>query len=490
MKRMPVVLMLISAAMAAVSCVSGVVSSYEGGRPRMFPDYVGVTVPPNIAPLNFCVLDSGKFLLTINDGEDEIIVSSDRSGSFDIPLGKWRKMVGKRAGKTLTFTVGRKEKEGMVGYEPFTVTVAPEPADSYITYRLIPPGYVAWKEMGIYRRCIENFSRREVISNRRTSDGNCINCHSFCMQDPARMLFHSRAEYGGTMMLFDGKLEKLNTKTPQTISPLVYPFWHPSGRFVAFSNNDTHQAFFLNHPNRIEVFDDKSDVVVYDVQQHTIFSSPLLKSDNAFETFPTFSPDGKRLYFCTAEAVDSVKNHYEDVRYSLCSIQFSPEDGTFGASVDTLVNARSIGKSVSFPRVSPDGRFLVFTLHAFGNFSIWHHDADLWCFDLSTSRMWPLDGANSDDTESYHSWSHNGRWMVFSSRRLDGLYTRLFFTYIDSEGRASKPFLLPQRNPRKFYEDLEFSYNVPEFVTGRIGVGGSRMASALKRTQAINVSYK
>lgn len=474
----------------AVSCVPGKVSSGEGRQPRIFPDYAGVTIPPNIAPMNFNVLEEGRFVLEISDGQDSFFVRSGRNGSFDIPFRKWRRIVRGAVGKRLEFTVMKKENGALSAYEPFSMTVASDSADSHIAYRLIPPGYVAWREMGIYQRCIENFRQWEIVANRRTSGENCVNCHSFCMQNPEKMIFHSRAEHAGTIVLNDGIPEKLNTKTPRTISPLVYPFWHPSGKYIAFSNNDTHQAFFLNHPNRVEVFDNSSDVVVYDVGRHTISSCPLLKSENSFETFPAFSPDGERLYFCSAVAVDSVRENYSKVRYSLCSIGFHPEDGTFGDSVDTLVNARTVGKSVSFPRVSPDGRFLVFTLHDFGNFSIWHHEADLWCIDLKTSGMWPLDAANSDDTESYHSWSHNGRWMVFGSRRGDGLYTRAWFTHIDAEGQASKPFLLPQKNPLKFYEDSEYSYNIPEFITGKVEVSGVRMASYVKEMTATDVLYK
>lgn len=483
-------LVLLVLAMAS-SCTVPVdrVCAYEGRLPEIFPDYAGVTIPSNIAPMDFCVIEPGRFVLKISDGTDEITVRGGKDGCFDIPLRKWRRILKGAFGKKIQFTVLRGGKDGWTGYDSFFMTVAPEPADSYIAYRLIPPGYVAWKDMGIYQRCIENFRQREILTNSRTG-ANCVNCHSFCMQNPDRMLFHSRSVHPGTVVMYDGTVEKLNTKTPQTISPLVYPYWHPSGRYVAFSNNDTHQAFFINHPNRIEVFDNSSDVVVYDTWEHTVFSSPLLKSDSSFETFPTFSPDGRRLYFCTAEAVDSVRNHYSEVRYSLCSIPFNPEDGTFGDSADTLFNARTMGRSVSFPRVSPDGRHLVFTLHTYGNFSIWHHEADLWCIDLSTSEMWPLSAANSDDTESYHAWSRNGRWMVFSSRRMDGLYTRPFFTYIDSSGHSAKPFLLPQKNPRKYYENLEFSYNIPEFISGKVRVSGRRTASALKDEHSIEVSYK
>ena len=285
-------------------------------------------------------------------------------------------------------------------------------------------------------------------------------------------------------------VEKLNTKTPETISALVYPYWHPSEKYVAFSVNDTKQAFFDHSENILEVFDNASDVMIYDVEKHEVFSSPLLRSEGSFETFPTFSPDGKSLYFCSAEKVDSLPMTYKDVHYSLCRIDIDVEHRTFGNQVDTLYNAKTQGMSMSFPRISPDGRFLVVTLHEAGNFSIWHPEADLYLIDLKDGSMRPMTEANSPEaTDSYHSWSSNSRWLAFSSRRTDGLYTRLFFTYIDKEGNAHKPFLLPQKNPVKYYDDLFFSYNIPELITGKVYTNQRSISRMMKETNGVDVKY-
>ena len=88
-----------------------------------------------------------------------------------------------------------------------------------------------------------------------------------------------------------------------------------------------------------------------------------------------------------------------------------------------------------------------------------------------------LDNANSDDVESYHSWSSNGRWFVFSSRRIDGLYTSPYFAHIAEDGTVSKPFLLPQAES-SFYEDFMQSYNIPEFVSGKIEISPRSLVNA------------
>lgn len=457
--------------------------------PPIFPDYTEVTIPANIAPLHFELPDSCRFTdayAVFEAGTKIVKVHSDK-GQLAINSSDWKKLTEQAKESSIQVKV-LVEKEGKwLAYEPFHLYVAKEPIDPYLAYRLIEPGYEKWNEMGIYQRHLENYDEKAIMTNKLTGY-NCMNCHSFCQQSPDKMLFHMRKDFGGTYLIDGDKIEKLNTKTPQTLSALVYPSWHPSGNFVAFSVNSTKQMFHTTDKNRVEVFDYASDVVVYDVRKHEIVTSPLLSSKMAFETFPTFSPDGKTLYYCSADSV-KIPDGYNQVKYSLCSISFNPQTRQFGNQVDTLYNARTGGKSVSFPRVSPNGKFLMYTLSGYGNFSIWHKDADLFMINLANHQSISMDILNSKDVESYHSWSSNSRWMVFSSRRIDGLYTCPFITYIDAMGKASKPFLLPQ-NDVDFYVRLLKSYNIPEFVKGPVKMSSFRIAREARRDKGIDVTFK
>lgn len=455
----------------------------------IFPDYRDVTVPANIAPMNFEVAEEGydRWALKIEDGADGHLLRADgRRITFGSRF--WKKLLDAGRGKTLTLTLYAECRDGWLSSEPFEIHVADEDIDPYIVYRKIPPGYSLWQEMGLYQRSLENYDESAIYRNVQ-GKGNCVNCHSFRDRDPQDMLFHMRSEYAGTYMFHDGKKEKLDTKTDSTISALVYPYWHASGDYVAFSVNRTNQVLHVLNGNRIEVFDEASDVVVYDVQSHEIVTTPVLRSDAAFETFPTFSPDGRSLYFCSAEAVGPMPERFRDVRYSLCRLDFNPDDCSFGTVVDTLYNARIDGGSVSFPRISPDGRFLVYAMSDYGNFSIWHMEADLHGIDLHTGEKMDLAALNSDDVESYHSWSGNGRWMVFSSRRDDGLYTKPYIGYIGADGKAHKPFLLPQKDPKDYYDALMYSYNIPELVGGKVSLKGSEAASFAREGSAVKVRY-
>ena len=131
----------------------------------------------------------------------------------------------------------------------------------------------------------------------------------------------------------------------------------------------------------------------------------------------------------------------------------------------------------------------MFTLGNYGVFHIWHHEADLYLMDLSgEGRIRPLQELNSPDTESYHSWSSNGRWVVFSTRRGDGGYTRPFIAHVDADGKGTKPFELPQADP-DYHRQFMKSYNIPEFMRGPVEVTPQEFASVLKGSDGEPVKY-
>ena len=327
--------------------------------------------------------------------------------------------------------------------------------------------------MGIYERDLSSFDERALIEN--TQFEGCVNCHSFNRGNPADMSLHIRGPHGATLLRHnDSQLTAYNTKTDQTLGFCVYPYWHPSGRYIAYSTNSTSQLFHSAHRNRIEVFDTASDLQVYDVEKNELLLSPILKQDSIYETFPVFSADGRSLYFCAAQSIPEGSYKLDSIRYNLCRVDFNPETGSFGNQIETVIDAVSQGKSVSFPRPSYDGRFLCYTLSDYGQFSIWHHEADLYLLDLTSGENRAMTAANSEDTESFHNWSTNSRWLVLSSRRDDGLYTRPYFCHVDANGRIGKAFMLPQRNPRRFYRERFLSFNVPEFVIRPTHFDGNR----------------
>ena len=459
-------------ALSLVSCTDGT-TMYRNELPPIYPDYIGVTVPAGIAPMDFNLSgDWDKVFVEVRTGSGKKMTVKGKYARFNIR--RWRKITTDAIGDTLTFTV-LGEKDGLwTQFSDFPMYVSHYPLDDYgITYRKFAPGYETYSQIGIYQRNIHNFKEIPIIEGSLVP-GQCVGCHTANATDPQQFLFHVRGAHGATVMQLEGERKWLNTKTDSTISNAVYSYWHPSGDFVAHSNNlKISQMFWTGHNGRyIEVFDNASDVIVHNVRTDEYLLSPLLMTDD-FETYPAFSPDGSTLYYCSAPKTE-VPERVEDVHYNLCSIDFDAANQCFGTQADTLINAYAMGKSVTFPRPSYDGRWLLYSLADFGNFPINHKEADLWIMDLSDGSTRPATEANSDYDESFHNWSSDSHWFLFASRRDDSLYSQVYFSSIDETGQVTKPFVLPQRNPWKFYHGTLFTFNVPDFTRSKVYFKASR----------------
>lgn len=452
-----------------------------GDAVPMYPDYTDITIPVNISPLNF-LLRSDAEAVSVSINGEEFATGSGNEMTFDID--EWQELMTANVGKTLTVAVAACYDGKWREYKPFTWTVSADKVDPYLTYRLIEPDYEVFNNLVLQERCVENFDERNfcdynVVGNK------CMNCHTYASQDPKTSMFYVRGDGGGAILNNDGKLRKLSLKRPDMVSGSVYFGFAPSRRYVVFSTNVIIPAFHSQASKRLEVFDTKSDVYVADLQSEKFIDSPLLADSMQVETFPTFSPDGKYIYYCSAARIDSI-GALKSQRYSLCRVAFDEQNGTIGTQVDTVYNARTEGHSVCHPRISPDGRYLVFTVADYGTFPIWHRESDLAMIDLRTGKLVDCAVLNSTYSDTYHSWSSNSRWLVFASKRDDGLYGKPYYTHISADGRCTKPFVLPQRYP-SHYDDCLKSYNAPEQGRGPLPFSASDVQRAMK-TEAVTLA--
>ena len=472
-------IMTVAAAALLLSCGSGADEAARAvdALPPIYPDYAGVTVPCNIAPLNFKIRGAERIRAEFVAGGEARFVADGRKGAIEIPPKKWRALLADAdVAEVRVSAWSAAEPEG-VRYAPFRIIVSPEPIDERIAYRLIEPGYEGWLQMGIYQRDLTNFDEDVLVDNSVNSTG-CVNCHSFRDYSPDEMLFHARGKSGGTVFVRDGRMKKVDLASTPPLRQGVYPMWNPRGRYVAFSTNDTAQSFFGGHGQPVEVYDQSSDLMIYDTETGRMLTDERFFSDARWETFPAWSPDGATLYFCSAEP-RSMPLDRESVRYDLLRAEFDFATGALGERVDTLYDSRTAGGSVSFPRVSPDGRYLMYTRADYGTFPVWHAEADLAVMDLCDGSEVDASALNSDEAESCHAWSSSGRWVVFASRREDGRYTRLYLASVSPDGEFGKPFLLPQRNPDQNAWRLK-SYNVPEFVRGEVRLPRGELKALFK----------
>lgn len=456
-------------------------------KPCIFPDYADITIPPNISPLNFIVKEGQSSCMVIIEGNDSGLTLKGKKG-FYFPMRKWKQLLADNRGMQLKVTVYARKGKEWIRFRPFHWQVAEETIDPYLVYRLIEPTYANWNEMGIYQRCLENFKESPIIRNNMT-EGNCMNCHTFCMQNGGKMVFHMRKTYGGTYLIDNKDITRLNTTTPYTPSFFVYPAWHPSGEILAFTVNKTHQSFYMADNKRSEIYDSASDIQLYDIAKNEIFTDPLLSSVDMLETYPAFSPDGRRLFFCTAPVEKNLPEDVNRIKYSLCSIEFDPVTQTFGQQVDTLLSSAVTNRSIAFPRVSPDGKYLLFSMLDFGCFPCWSRDADLYAYSFGREEFYPLDAVNSSSSEGYTTWSSDSRWFIVSSRRLDDGFSRPFIAYMDEEGNASKAFLLPQEDPEVYIHSLK-SFNLPELIREQVPVNAYRIQTAAAGNEILQVNVR
>ena len=436
--------------------------------PTLSPDYVGVTIPVGIAPLNFYIDNDSIDLLDviIRGSQGEALTSHGEYADFDID--EWHTLISNHAGDSLQVTVRARKDGQWIEYLPFPIYISSDSIGAWgVTYRLIPPGYETYGLMGLYQRDLSNFDEKPIIENQQV-DGDCMNCHTTNRTDPDYFTFHIRGEHGATVVGYDGQTDILAPRNQELGGSMVYPFWHPSGQYIAYSTNQTHQNFHQLKDRRVEVYDDKSDIIIYNPVSQQILLDSIVATQEHLENYPVFSPDGQWLYFCSANRVDSIWKQYKDVKYNICRISFNPESGQLETQVDTIIQASKLGKSANMPRLSYDGRFMLYTISDYGCFPIWHPEADLWMMNMETGETYPLDEANSEDAESFHNWSLNSRWILFTSRRDNSLYTQLYFAHIDQDGKASKPFRLPQKNPKEYDVERVNSFNTPDFAKSPI----------------------
>lgn len=456
--------------------------------PPIFPDYTEVTIPVGIAPMNFaCSGESERMDVMVKGSNGGEIHVQGRYAAFNID--EWHRLVNDNKDGKLTFTVCVKAKGKWSRYRDFHMYVSEYELNDYgLTYRKIAPGYEVYSKMGLYERELGSFKERAIIENTQVP-GMCMNCHTSNRTRPDCFLFHVRGEQGGTLIQREGKVELLEAMNDSLKGSMVYPYWHPTGRYCAFSTNQTRQGFHVVKDERIEVFDLASDVFVYDADKHELILDSLLMKSGYAENSPAFSPDGRTLYYTTA-----LQQHYptdfRKQKYSLCRIGFDSQRGKFDNRVDTLFNADKENKSLTWPRPSYDGKYIMATLMDYGYFSIWHKESDLWLIDVETNEMHPLEEANSDDADSYHNWSADSHWFVFTSRRENGLYSLLYLSCVDGEGKATKPFLLPQEDPKGYYSGSVYSFNTPDFTSQPVKLDSRSVAMEIESGKRVKIRVR
>lgn len=467
-------------AFLCMACGREVVEVSTNTDSVIYPDYVGVTVPCNIAPLNFHYTAEGirKAHTTVMCND----LSYEFSGKEVVwDLSQWKKMLASADCDTIHFHSEIRMKGGKKETHEWEIYVSPDRIDPYLSYRLIEPGYEVWHEVEIRERCIENFEER-AISDWQNTNNSCMNCHIHSQARADLSMFYVRGKNGGAFLNRNGELRKLSLNTKDMISGTVYGEIHPSGSYGVFSSNIIIPGFHTQGSRRLEVYDTKSDLTIADFDRNEITVPQVLSRKDVFETFPVFSADGKNIYYCAADTL-TLPRDIEKLRYSLMRISFDPATGRVGQKAETVWDAEEHEGSVCHPKCSPDGKWIMYTVADYGTFPIWHTECQLEMMNLHTGEIIPMDAANSDRSDTYHSWSSDSRWFVFASKRGDGKYGRPYFCHVDGDGQLTKPFVLPQEDPWHYENSLR-SYNIPDLSDGPVDFDAETVGRMLKEAES------
>jgi len=338
--------------------------------------------------------------------------------------------------------------------------------------------------MVTYQRNLSNYDEISALDN-ENYNGGCAHCHSFCNNRTDKMLTEIRSQaYGNSLVMVEnGKVSKLKIT-------LGFACWHPSGRVIMTSINDPHLLIHTARSEIRDIVDLDSLLVYYVVDSKTIKTSPNISRKDRLETFPTWSPDGRYLYFCSApmpwpwsERHKFPPERYDQVKYDLVRISYDLETDKWG-ELETIVSAKDTGLSAGQPGISPDGRWLMFCMCEYSCWPTYHPSSDIYIMDLKAAREtgryeYRRLEVNSDQCESWHSWSSNSRWIAFSSKKSNHLFTRSYLAYIDENGRSYKALVLPQKDPTLYDSCLE-SYTMPELVIESLHFKGEGLARAVR----------
>ena len=220
--------------------------------PEIYPDYIGVTVPACIAPLDFTLKGAQALDVRILASDGTVLRSSGKQATC-FSEKRWAELLRKSVGDSLKICVSGLFDGTWKSFAPFGIFVSPDAIDYGLTYRLLEPGYEIYSHMGVYERELSSFRQRALLEN--TQFEGCVNCHASRQGDPGTWTLHIRGSHGATLLRLDGEIAAYNTKTDSTLGFCVYPYWHPSGRYIAYSTNSTRQGFHVQPDKLIEVFD-------------------------------------------------------------------------------------------------------------------------------------------------------------------------------------------------------------------------------------------
>ncbi len=426
----------------------------------------GAVYPPNLCapyiewedPNN----DFWQVVLTVAGKNIDYYVSDSRR--WRIPKKLWKNLQCDNVNQEIQLQVKGINRSGDIqradkihASEITRFKISSDPADDYIVYRYVAPPFSSYKTPNIFIRDIREDHSKDFLSARRRY---CINCHTFSSKsgDTGKLSLQIRSLVSSGqnklpvyVAIYDiDKKTGFKVKLPFEIQMTTFMAWSPDGNQLAYSANQKIAALKPIIYETQMAGMATSDIALYDLDENETYLLPGASDPNMLEIYPCYSLDGENLVF----ARSPVGLHPAHIHYDLCSLSLKENGEKIAQPIE---GASNNGRSSYYPHFSPDGKWFSFCQSDGGDLIRTSSDIYLKNSNLQ-GEAHCLESNVSYAADSWHSWSSNGKWIVFATKRDSGIYAYLYMTHIDDEGHASPAVPLP------LSEKINASFNIPEFV--------------------------
>jgi len=301
----------------------------------------------------------------------------------------------------------------------------------------------------------------------------CANCHSFSA-DGKRVGMDMDGPQGdkGAYALLNIKknivverndIFSWNDYNEKQVAFGLFSKVSPNGKYVISAVDEAvHVQNYMDYKFLQTFYPTRSIIAWYSKDTQKITPLPGADDRRYVQCNPEWSHDGKYIVFLRANATDPYKKdtaratyaldpHETQIKYSLYRIPFN---NGLGGTAQPVPGGSDPDMSISFPRLSPDGRWLVFVKSRNG--LLMRPDSKLYIMPAQggTPRLM---NCNTPLMNSWHSFSPNSKWLVFSSK-YQTPFTRMFLTHIDKNGNDSPAILIPDSTL------ANRAVNLPEFA--------------------------
>ncbi|MDX9754347.1 MAG: hypothetical protein RBU29_10325 [bacterium] len=461
-------------------------SVYQDRQPyprlQVVEPQAGSVYPANLCPPYVTWEDPNNSLWQINlviDGDPKIYsyITSEKRWRF--PASLWSHLTEECQGNPLSLHIKgvaqdhKGQRTGEIqGTPPVFFQISSDPADNFIVYRLVAPPFSSFKTPDIYIRDIRTDKAVKFLSSRREY---CLNCHNFSSKtgNSGKLSFQVRSLVNVAhrlptyLSIYDmDRQEGFKVRLPFEIQMTTFMNWAPDHNRLAYSANQKIAAL------KPIVYETQlagmatSDIAIYDVEANETYLVPGASDPNFLEIYPQWTPDGKQLLFSRSP----VGQHPAHILFDLYILDLEESET---ATARPIPGGSNPDKSSYFPHFSPDGRWFSFTQSDGGDLIRASSELYLLPGDLSGDAH-RLECNDVHGADSWHSWSSNSKWLVFSSKRESGAFAYLYLTHIDEQGHASPAIALP------IADQPLASYNIPEFLASMPSIPQDALFEAMR----------